>query len=84
MDLQAETAVIEAKLAFPSREELRPHLHKLVANPGSIVMIAVEIRAGDPWVGFAWFNSKERNALRKALLAAREKRKETSTDQEVK
>jgi hypothetical protein len=87
MDLAAETAVIEAKLALPSREELRPYVQKLVAHPGSAIVIGIEIRAGEPRVGRAWLNTTERQALRTALErvnAARKKRSETLTDQEVK
>ena len=85
--VEVEVAVIEERLALPSRDELRPYLQKLVAHPGSAIVIGIEIRAGEPRVGRAWLNPAERQALRKALErvnAARAKRSETATDQEVK
>ena len=84
---KTEIDLLEANLALPSAEELRPYLKKLAAHDGSAIIIGIEIRGGAPHVGRAWLNRAERNALRKAIGRvndARHKRGESLTSEEVK
>jgi hypothetical protein len=74
MDLKAEVAILEQKIALPWREELRPYLEKLAANPGSAIVIGIEIWGGELRVGRAWLKPSERIALRKAIGRVNEQR----------
>ena len=83
----AEAAIMGAKLSLPSPAELRPYLEKLVAYPGSAIVIGIEIHNGEIRVGRTWLNPVERRSLRKAIERvneARAKRQETLTNEEVK
>jgi hypothetical protein len=61
---------------LPPISELQPHLDKLEANQGSVVLIAIEVPevCNFSRVTVGWFSKGERDALRKALLKARAKR----------
>ena len=71
--------MIEPKL--PTADDLKPSLEKLEANPGSVVLIAVEL--AESHCNFArcswgWFSGQERKALRRALETARRKRQKAA------
>jgi len=62
---------------IPSTEDLQPLLDKLEANPGSMILLAIEWpRQSQNFaqVGTGWFDSDARARLRRALFA--EKRRE--------
>jgi hypothetical protein len=62
--------------------ELRPCIERLVSKPGGVLLISVEIdptRRNYPTVAFGVFDAAERQALRRALEAARKKREKTKT-----
>lgn len=87
VDTQAELAILESRLpeAWPNKSTLRPYLEKLLANPGSMVFIALEAPRGPegPTIGMGWFSAQERAVLRKALLAVnarRQKKVQLATD----
>jgi hypothetical protein len=85
MDLQSEIDHLEVTLALPSNDQLRPYLEKLIMNPGSAIVIGIELRAGELRVGRAWLTPAERTALRKGLERVNErrsKRNEKRTDEE--
>ncbi len=60
-----------------SRSSFGPALEKLEANPGSVILIAVEsaeAHCNFCRVTWAWLSREERKALRAALLKAKKKR----------
>ena len=64
---------------LPTIEELRPQLDRLEANPGSVILLAIE----QPEVcnfgrcTVAWLSWEERKTLRTALENARKKREQS-------
>lgn len=55
---------------LPLPAELRQFLDRLEANPGSVVLIAIEWpreMQNFPRVGIAWFDSEARKRLKRAL-----------------
>ena len=59
------------------RGPLAPWVDRLVATPGGVLLIAIDVapeRRNYPLVSFAIFDAQERNALRAALLRTKEKR----------
>jgi hypothetical protein len=75
---KAELAILESKLEWPNKETIRPYLEKLLANPGSMVFVALETpRAPEgPRVGKGWFSASERELLRKALEKINDRRRQ--------
>ena len=63
--------ILTQQLRLPSPIELQPWLAKLIANPDSVVIIAIEKPLCDtgPHIGTAWLSYKERLKVRKALAA---------------
>ena len=61
---------------LPSADELRPHLARLEATPGSVLLIAVELPGTQNFcrVTCGFFDAGERKALRAALARCRKKR----------
>ena len=61
---------------LPTLSELQPHLDKLNAHPGSIVLIAIETLETQnyPRIGVAWLSAAERKDLRAGLTKARKRR----------
>jgi hypothetical protein len=80
MDLKAATAIAQSRLSLPTVVDLKPWLEKLVLNPDSVVIIAIEkpLGADGPHVGTAWLSSQERSAIRKSLTSINAKRKAKS------
>ena len=70
LDINAELAILESKLGWPDAGTLRVYYRKLLENPGSAVIMALQAPRGPegPTWGLAWFSSKERNALASAIL----------------
>ena len=59
------------------RGPMAPCIDRLVATPGGVLLIAVDVapeRRNYPLVSFAVFDAQERKALRAALLRAKKKR----------
>ena len=87
MNLDEETSLLNTSPILATVEDLRPYLDKLIANPGSAIVIGIEVHAGALRVGRAWLSPPERRALRKALErvnAGRKRREESATSEEVK
>lgn len=61
---------------LPPTAELQPHLDRLERNPGSIILLAIEVPevCNFARVTVGWFDAEERKALRAALERARKKR----------
>jgi hypothetical protein len=60
------------------RGPLAPWVDRLVATPGAVLLIAVEVapeRRNYPCIRFAVFDGEERKALRALLLEVKKKRK---------
>ena len=76
IDIQAELAIIESKLEWPARELLRSYYLKLLQNPGSVVILALEAPRGEkgPQWKSAWLGAKERDVMRKAIVKINQKR----------
>lgn len=79
LDVKAETAILESRLkalGLPEIARQGSHLRKLLENPGSMLFCAIETPRGPqgPKVSYGWFSSREREALRKALLRVNEAR----------
>ena len=59
------------------RGPMAPWVDRLVATPGGVLLLAVEVapqRRNYPFLSFAVFNAVKRKALRAALLRAKKKR----------
>lgn len=69
MNTESKLAILTDKLRLPSPNELTPWLAKLIKDPESLVIIAIEkpLRLEGPVIGTAWLSSKERQQVRKAL-----------------
>ena len=77
--MNAETQLDDLidQLRLPSAISLAPWLDKLLSNPDSVIIIAIEKPlASGPHVGTAWLSSKERVAVRKALQRINQARKQ--------
>ena len=86
MDTENKLEILIDKLKVPTSRELEPWLAKLIANPDSVVIIAIEKPLCDegPHVGTAWLSYRERVKVRKALTAinsSRSKRNQPQTDE---
>jgi hypothetical protein len=86
MNPETQLAILTDKLKLPSPVTLEPWLQKLLANPGSCVIIGIEnpLTADGPRVGYTWLSAKERLKIRKALTAinsSRVKKAQPPTDQ---
>lgn len=86
MDLITQLEILINKLKLPTSRELQPWLTKLLKNPDSVVIIAIEkpLNEAGPRIGTAWLSSTERVKVRKALTAintSRTKRNEPQTNQ---
>jgi hypothetical protein len=84
MNLEDQLALLLDKLRLPNGAALEPWLRKLLANPGSCVIIGIEspLVSGGPRVGIAWLSSTERLKVRKALTAinsSRQKKQQPKT-----
>jgi hypothetical protein len=82
-------ALLTDKLRLPTAEQLSPWLEKLIRDPESVVIIAIEkpLRLDGPRVATAWLNAKERLLVRKALErvnASRAKKGEHQTNEHPK
>jgi hypothetical protein len=63
-----ETLVNNLKGILPTADYLKPWLAKLLADPESLVIIAIEKPLSDkPHIGIAWLSTQERLQVRKAL-----------------
>jgi hypothetical protein len=63
--------------APPAISELQPQLEQLEANPGSVLLLAVEMAESQCnfcRVTWAWLSKQERRTLKSALERARKKR----------
>ena len=69
MNNDTKLAILEDKLRLPTAEQLSPWIKRLIANPDSVVIIAIEKPLGvdGPVIGTAWLSAKERQQVRKAL-----------------
>jgi len=76
MTNDSKLTILTEKLRLPSAEQLEPWLAKLIKDPESLVIIAIEkpLSADGPRVATGWFSHAERVALRKALLAVNARR----------
>ena len=75
MSSNIQTLVSSLKAELPTAEYLIPWLSKLLADPESLVIIAIEKPLSDkPHVGIAWLSAKERLQVRKALVAINKSR----------
>ena len=77
---------LESRIAWPTAATMRTYYLKLLANPGSVVLLALEApRSPDgPQWKLAWLSATERSAMRKAVVKLNEKRsklKQKTTDQ---
>jgi hypothetical protein len=82
MTEQSELEILANKLqtVMPTIDYLKPWLAKLMAEPESVVIIAIE-KPLCPNIGIAWLNRKERLQVRKALIAIRKSREEKGESQ---
>jgi hypothetical protein len=72
-----ETLVNNLNPELPTADYLKPWLTKLIADPESVVIIAIEKPLCDkPHIGIAWLSRKERLQMRKALTTIRKSREE--------
>ena len=71
MNSDTQLASVINNLKLPPASELAPWLKKLLDNPGSVVLIAIEfpLRHNGPLLRTAWLSEPERVKVRKALLA---------------
>lgn len=77
-----ETLVGNLKCILPTADYLKPWLVKLIANPESVVIIAIEKPLCDkPHIGIAWLSTNERLQVRKALTSIRKSREEKGEQQ---
>ena len=69
MNPETQLPILTNKLSLPSVPKLQPWLAKLINDPDSVVIIAIEkpFRLSGPHVGTAWLSAKERLIVRKAL-----------------
>jgi hypothetical protein len=69
MTNDTKLAIITQKLRLPSAEQLCPWLARLVQDPDSVIIIAIEkpLRLEGPRVATAWLSPKERLHVRNAL-----------------
>ena len=70
MDTETNLAILinSLKCILPTADYLEPWLTKLLADPESVVIIAIEKPLCDkPHVGIAWLSRQERLQMRKAL-----------------
>ena len=84
MNLKSEASTVADRLQMPAGRDLLPYLEKLLAHPGSAIIIGIEIVDGELRVGRAWVNSAERRALRAAIQrvnASRAKKNERLTSE---
>ena len=86
MNNDTKLAILTNKLRLPSPNQLSPWLRRLLENPDSIVIIAIEKPLGHdgPHIGTTWLGSKERLQMRKALErinADRQKKGEQQTSE---
>lgn len=82
MTEQSQLEILANKLqaVMPTVDYLKPWLAKLIIEPESVVIIAVE-KPLCPNIGIAWLNRKERLQVRKALTAIRKSREEKGESQ---
>jgi len=77
-----EILVNNLKPILPTADYLQPWLTKLIADPESVVIVAIEKPlSAKPHVGIAWLSRKERLQMRKALAAIRKSREEKGESQ---
>jgi hypothetical protein len=70
-----ETLVANLKCILPTADYLTPWLAKLIADPESVVIVAIEKPLCDkPHVGIAWLSRQERLQVRKALTVINKSR----------
>ena len=85
MTNDSKLAILTEKLRLPSALDLEPWLKRLIDNPDSIVIIAIEKpHLPTPHIGTAWLSAKERLQVRKALKRindARVKKAEQTTNE---
>jgi hypothetical protein len=86
MNNDTKLAILTEKLRLPSAKQLEPWLAKLIADPESLVIIAIEKPLGidGPRIGTAWLSPKERLQVRHALKrinGTREKKGEPQTNE---
>jgi hypothetical protein len=78
-DINAQMAVIRARLRWPAPEIMSPFYRKLLENPGSCVVLTLETPRGPngPAWKAGWLSSEERNMVRKDLQRINERRSKT-------
>ena len=77
MTTDIDILVTNVKAELPTAEYLKPWLTKLLADPESVVIIAIERPLWPkPHIGIAWLSRQERLQVRKALTAIRKSREE--------
>jgi hypothetical protein len=81
-----DLTTLESRIAWPLPATMRTYYLKLLANPGSVVLLALEAPRGPdgPQWKLAWLSATERSAIRKAVVKLNEKRvkqKQPTTDQ---
>jgi hypothetical protein len=82
LETKLETLVNNLKSILPTADYLQPWLTKLIADPDSVVIIAIEKPLRNkPHIGIAWLSRKERLQVRKALSAIRKSREEKGESQ---
>ena len=84
MNLKSEASSVAERLEMPTGRDLLPYLEKLLAHPGSAIIIGIERVHGELRVGHAWLNPAERSSLRAAIQrvnAARRKKGERLTSE---
>jgi hypothetical protein len=69
MTIENQLALLVDKLRLPAGRELEPWLKRLVTEPDSLIIIAIEkpLHADGPRVATGWLSAKERLQVRKAL-----------------
>jgi hypothetical protein len=86
MNNDTKLAILTDKLPLPSPEQLSPWLEKLIKDPESLVIIAIEkpLRVHGPHIGVTWLSAKERLQVRNALKrinVERQKKREQQTNE---
>ena len=61
MNLKPDASSLADGLQMPTGRDLLPYLEKLLAHPGSAIIIGIEIVDGELRVGRTWVNSAERS-----------------------
>ena len=75
-DVNAQMALIRARLHWPAPDVMSPFYRKLLENPGSCIVLTLEAPRGKdgPYWKAGWLSSEERNSVRGALTKINAKR----------